>query len=222
MWVIVVAGGTGSRFGGSKQFEELGGRRVVDWAIEASHSVATGVVVVVPDSPLGASPPVTPGSGADVVVAGGPTRSASVRAGLAAVPEEAEVIVIHDAARPLASAGLFAAVVAALSGGADGAVPALALVDTVKRVHQGVVVGTLDRTELVVVQTPQAFRAGPLRAAHSGSAEATDDSGLVEAAGGRVVVVPGEATNTKITSPADLAMARAAVAQGPAGAVGER
>ena len=199
VWAIVVAAGRGSRFGGAKQFEELEGRRVVDWAVAACRSVADGVVLVVPDDHVGEE-----AVGADVVVAGGPSRSASVRCGLDAVDPDAEVVVVHDAARPFAAPTLFAAVVAAVRGGADGAVPGVALADTIKRVAGGQVVATLDRAELVAVQTPQAFSAAALRAAHRGGAEATDDAALVEAAGGRVVVVAGDPANTKITLRADL------------------
>jgi 2-C-methyl-D-erythritol 4-phosphate cytidylyltransferase len=135
-------------------------------------------------------------------VAGGASRSASVRAGLAAVPADAEVVVVHDAARPAARPALFESVVAAVLAGADAAIPGVPLVDTVKRVAGGVVVETLDRTALVAVQTPQAFRAAVLREAEG---EATDDAALVEAAGGRVVVVPGDPANLKVTEPADLA-----------------
>lgn len=199
VWAVVVAAGAGSRFGGAKQFEPLGGRRVVDWAVAASAAVADGVVVVVPPGRTGEHH-----LGVDAVVAGGSTRSASVRAGLAAVPAEADIVVIHDAARPHATAALFEAVVAAVRAGADAAVPALAVSDTVKRVSDGVVVDTIDRTGLVAVQTPQAFAAAALRRAHAGGAEATDDAALVEADGGRVAVVPGEAANVKITLRGDL------------------
>ena len=199
IWAIVVAAGRGSRFGGAKQFEELEGRRVVDWALVASRSVADGVVLVVPADHVedGASV-------ADVVVIGGATRSASVRAGLDAVPEDAEVVVVHDAARPFAAPALFEAVVAAVRGGADAAVPGVPVADTVKRVVGSEVVATLDREELVAVQTPQAFAAAALRRAHSDAGEATDAAALVEAAGGRVVVVPGDPANAKITLRTDL------------------
>ncbi|HEX2119643.1 MAG TPA: 2-C-methyl-D-erythritol 4-phosphate cytidylyltransferase [Acidimicrobiales bacterium] len=200
IWAIVVAAGTGTRFGGQKQFEDLEGRRVVDWALVASRSVADGVVLVVPADHVEDGSPA-----ADAVVAGGATRSASVRAGLAAVPEDAEVVVVHDAARPFAAPALFEAVVAAIRDGADGAVPGVPLADTVKRVAGSQVVATLDRDELVAVQTPQAFTAAALRRAHTRAGEATDDAALVEAAGGRVVVVPGDPANTKITLRSDLA-----------------
>jgi 2-C-methyl-D-erythritol 4-phosphate cytidylyltransferase len=200
VWAVVVAAGSGSRFGGAKQFEDLEGRRVVDWAVAACRSVADGVVLVVPEEHLGDATFAT-----DVVVAGGATRSASVRAGLAAVAADAEVIVVHDGARPFAAPAMFEAVVAAVRDGADGAVPGVPLADTVKRVADGRVVETLDRAELVAVQTPQAFAAGSLRRAHEAAGDATDDAALVEAAGGRVVVVAGDPANTKITLRSDLA-----------------
>jgi 2-C-methyl-D-erythritol 4-phosphate cytidylyltransferase len=199
IWAIVVAAGSGTRFGGPKQFAELEGRRVVDWALVASRSVADGVVLVVPADHLADEAPA-----ADVVVAGGTTRSDSVRAGLAAVPAGADVVVVHDAARPFAAPALFEAVVACVRAGADGAIPGVAIADTVKRVADGRVVGTLDRAELVAVQTPQAFAADALRRAHAAGGEATDDAALVEAAGGRVMVVPGDPANTKITLRTDL------------------
>jgi 2-C-methyl-D-erythritol 4-phosphate cytidylyltransferase len=197
VWAVVVAAGTGSRFGGPKQYEQVAGRRILDWSLDAARSIADGVVLVVP-AHLAAQAE----AGADAVVAGGASRSASVRAGLAAVPADAEVVVVHDAARPAARPALFESVVAAVLAGADAAIPGVPLVDTVKRVAGGVVVETLDRTALVAVQTPQAFRAEVLREADG---EATDDAALVEAAGGRVVVVPGDPANLKVTEPADLA-----------------
>jgi 2-C-methyl-D-erythritol 4-phosphate cytidylyltransferase len=198
VWAIVVAAGTGDRFGGPKQFELLGGRRVLDWAVAAAGRSCDGVVTVLP-----------PGCSEPGAVAGGATRSASVRAGLAAVPATAEVVVVHDAARPLVGVELFERVVAAVRAGADGAIAAAPVTDTVKRVEGDRVVETLDRSALVAVQTPQAFRADALRAAHLGSPEATDDGALVEAAGGVVVVVPAPRWNLKITEPDDLAVAEA-------------
>lgn len=147
---------------------------------------------------------------ADAVVRGGATRSASVSAGLSAVPVEAAIVVVHDGARPLASAALFEAVIGALADPRlDGAVPAVPVVDTLKRVEGDVVVETVPRQGLVAVQTPQAFRAGVLRAAHAAGRDATDDAALVEAEGGRVVTVRGEDDNLKLTVIADLAIARA-------------
>ena len=117
------------------------------------------------------------------------------------------MIVVHDAARPLASPSLFGTVVAAVRAGAGGAVPGLAIPDTVKRVEGELVRGTLDRRELVRVQTPQGFVAEVLRRAHAGEPEATDDASLLEALGIPVVVVAGEEHNLKITTPPDLALA---------------
>jgi 2-C-methyl-D-erythritol 4-phosphate cytidylyltransferase len=207
VWAVVVAGGSGSRFGAMKQYEPLGGRRVLDWSLDAARAGCQGVVLVVPSELVGKPEPL-----ADVVVAGGATRSASVRAGLAAVPPDAATVLVHDAARPLASAALFEAVVAALAAGADAAVPAVAVTDTLRRID-GVPV---DRSDLVAVQTPQGFRADALRAAHASEPEATDDASLVEAAGGCVVVVPGEVRNRKITDPDDLVVAEALLAAGDA------
>ncbi|HLI15187.1 MAG TPA: 2-C-methyl-D-erythritol 4-phosphate cytidylyltransferase [Acidimicrobiales bacterium] len=206
VWAIVVAAGSGRRFGRPKQFSSLKGRAVLEWAVEAARSVADEVVLVLPPEALGEP---ARHAGCRLVVPGGATRAASVRAGLALVPAEAEVVVVHDAARPLASPSLFRAVVAAVRAGADGAVPGLALADTVKRVRGGEVVETLARDELVAVQTPQAFAAAVLRLAHAGGGEGTDDACLVEGVGGRVVVVPGEARNLKLTEAGDLERAAA-------------
>ena len=202
---VVVAGGRGTRFRGLKQFADLNGRSVAACSVAAARSVAPHVVLVVPEDYAGA------GEGADVVVHGGPTRASSVRAGLAHCAD-ASIVVIHDAARPLASPALFAAVVRAVQDGADAAVPGLAVTDTVKRVDRVgaavVAVATLERDELVTVQTPQAFRRDALVRAHAATGEATDDAALVEAVGGRVIVLPGEPENVKITEPADLARMR--------------
>ncbi|MGP0032922.1 MAG: 2-C-methyl-D-erythritol 4-phosphate cytidylyltransferase [Acidimicrobiales bacterium] len=208
MWAIVVAGGTGRRFGRLKQFDLLVGRPVAQWSVEACRPGASGVVLVVPPGSEGRDD-----CGADRVVGGGPTRAASVRCGLAAVPGSADVIVVHDAARPLAPRALFDAVIAAVSGDGDGngagdetgaAICAIPVSDTIKRVAGEVVTETLDRSELVAVQTPQAFRADLLRRAHASGADATDDAALVELLGARVRVVPGDARNLKITTQADL------------------
>ena len=204
VWTIVVAGGSGQRFGKPKQFEELGGRRVLDWAVAAASDASDGVVLVLPAAAVDRSNPLE--------VAGGATRSESVRNGLAAVPETATVVCVHDAARPFASSRVFAAVINAVAGGADAAVPGVPVVDTIKVVAaDGTVMSTPDRSMLVAVQTPQAFRAASLRAAHAAGAEGTDDAALVEQLGGRVVVVPGEPRNRKITEPDDLAWARSEV-----------
>jgi len=204
-----VAGGSGSRFGGPKQFAELRGRTLMDWSLAAARAVADGVVLVVPADAVADARLAPCAAAADAVVAGGPRRADSVRAGLAAVPEEAAVIVVHDGARPLATPALFAAVVAAVADGADAAVPGLAVADTLKRVEEDVVRATEPRQGLVAVQTPQAFRAEVLRRAHAAGDDATDDAALVEALGATVRVVPGERRNLKVTDRLDLEVADA-------------
>jgi len=143
VWSIVVAGGSGRRFGERKQFSSLGGRPVLSWSVDACRTVSDGVVLVVP---VDAEP--TRQSGADAVVTGGATRAQSVRRGLEAVPTDADVIVVHDAARPLAPPALFCAVLEALhEDGVVGAVPGLPPSDTIKVVDRHMhITNTLDRT----------------------------------------------------------------------------
>jgi 2-C-methyl-D-erythritol 4-phosphate cytidylyltransferase len=202
---IVVAAGGGSRYGARTQFAVLCGSRLVDRAVTVAGRACDDVVVVLPPGVDWDGVPVS------AAVAGGASRPESVRAGLRAVAPGCDVVVVHDAARPLASPPLFAAVIDAIRDGADGAVPAIALTDTVKQVEHDRVVATVARDALVAVQTPQAFRADALRAAHAAGGDATDDAALVEAAGGTVVVVPGDPSNLKVTTPADLALAAALV-----------
>jgi 2-C-methyl-D-erythritol 4-phosphate cytidylyltransferase len=204
-WAVVVAGGSGERFGGPKQWQPLGGRRVIDWSVDAARSAATGVVLVLPPADLDRDdlPDV------DAVVAGGASRSASVRAGLAAVPADAEIVLVHDAVRPLATPHLFVAAASAVADGAAGAVCAVPVTDTLKRVVDSAIVATVSRHDLWAVQTPQAFRGDVLRAAHATEPEATDDAALVEALGEVVRIVPGDARNLKITAPVDLLVAEA-------------
>lgn len=207
VWTVVVAAGSGRRFGARKQYARLDERRLLDVAVATARDAGDGVVVVLPPDDVDREA----GALGDVCCcAGGATRAESVRAGLAHVPADATIVCVHDAARPLASAALFAAVIDAVAAGAAAVVPGVPVVDTIKVVDgTGRVVATPDRATLVAVQTPQAFRADVLRAAHAGGGEGTDDAALVEAAGHAVVVVPGEAANTKVTAPDDLGRARA-------------
>lgn len=200
VWVVVVAAGSGSRFGGAKQYAPLAGRRVIDWSLEVARSVADGVVLVVSPDEASAEEPA-----ADVVVPGGATRSESVRAGLHAVPVDADVVLVHDGARPVASHALFRSVVDAVLSGADVAVPVVPVVDTVTDTRGELV----DREALRAVQTPQGFDASALRRVHTTRPEATDDATLVAAAGGRLRQVRGERWNVKITEPDDLLVAEA-------------
>ena len=222
-----MAGGSGRRFGSMKQFEDLGNRRVIDHAVSNAVACSDAVVVVVPaddvESEADRIRALATAETSLVVVAGGPTRTASVRNGLRAVADEAEVVLVHDAARPFASIALFESVIHGVRSGADGAIPGLPMVDTVKVIEvrhvpevDGVVpmvVSTPDRATLVSAQTPQAFRADVLRRAHECEIDSTDDSALVEAIGGTVIVVPGEADNRKITHIEDLAWARSVLDQ---------
>lgn len=219
MWAIVLAAGRGSRFGGlqPKQYALVGRERVLDRSLATARAAADHVVVVLAEGEDAEAEALIAGGAADVAVVGGLERADSVRAGLAVVDADAAVVVVHDAARPLASAALHLAVVRAVHAGADAVIPGVAVTDTIKRTAPApvglgaeglaVVVETLDRSELVAVQTPQAFRFDVLRRAHASGAVATDDAGLVEAVGATVVVVPGEVTNIKITGPHDLLLA---------------
>lgn len=211
MWTIVVGAGSGNRFGGLKQYEMLGDTRVIDRSVAVARSVSDGVIVVVPASD----------AEHEGGVPGGATRRDSVRAGIDAVPAEAAVICVHDAARPFATVALYRSVIDAVRAGAAGAVPGVPVVDTVKVTVTGAdgvvrVASTPDRSTLVSVQTPQAFAADALRAAHASTAVdslATDDAMMLEADGAPVVVVPGETDNRKITTPDDLVWARSVVAR---------
>jgi 2-C-methyl-D-erythritol 4-phosphate cytidylyltransferase len=194
---IVVAAGSGERFGRPKALVELGGRPL--WRIAHDLLVAGGCdpVVVVGEVPGG--------------VPGGARRRDSVAAGLASAPDGVSYVLVHDAARPLASVALVTAVIERLrAGDAAAVVPTVPVRDTIKRVEVDRVVETVDRSALVVAQTPQGFDLGALRAAHDASDDdASDDAFLVERYGGVVVTIPGEPENLKITYPGDLALAEA-------------
>jgi 2-C-methyl-D-erythritol 4-phosphate cytidylyltransferase len=202
---ILPAAGSGERLGasGPKAFALCGGRPLLDWSLDVLESVCDRVVVAVPAGYE---------EGADRVV-GGASRSASVRAALAAAPE-ATVAVVHDAARPLVSRDLVERCIAALDEGFDGAVAAAPVSDTIKEADPGMrVTRTLERSALWAIQTPQVFRADVLRRAldvpDDVLAAATDDASLVEAAGGSVRVVEAPVDNLKVTRPLDLELAEA-------------
>jgi 2-C-methyl-D-erythritol 4-phosphate cytidylyltransferase len=196
-WGIVVAAGRGDRFGRPKHLLALAGITMWERARDALLAGGVDGVVVVGDVPGG--------------VAGGERRRDSVEAGVARLPADAEYVLVHDAARPLASGVLAARVLTELrSGEADAVVPVVAVRDTLKRVTGRVVESTLDRTGLVAVQTPQGFRVDVLRRAQAAdAADASDEAVLVERTGGTVVVVEGEVENLKVTYPGDLKVAEA-------------
>lgn len=213
-WAVLVAAGRGERLGGDrpKAFAPLRGRPLLAESLErleASEWV-DAIVVVAPEGWDEPSILVAEELGCGKVTAtvtGGPSRAESVRLGVAEADGDAVAVVVHDAARPLLPEEVLERVLKALGSGWDGAVPALPVSDTIKRVRGEQVVETLPREELVAVQTPQAFSADVLRAALQGDISAASDcASLVEACGGRVTVVPGDHRLRKVTTPEDLAL----------------
>jgi 2-C-methyl-D-erythritol 4-phosphate cytidylyltransferase len=215
VWAVLAAAGSGERLGidRPKAFAPLGGRPLLATSVErldASDWIDGIVVAAAPDweePSILVAEEVSAGKVGSTVT-GGATRAESVRAAVAAIPDEAAVIVVHDAARPFVSDDVLERVLAPLGEGWEGVVPALPLADTIKRVRGDEVTETVDRDELVAAQTPQAFRADILRIALGGDvAGATDCAGLVEAANGRVKVVQGDPRLFKVTNETDLALA---------------
>ena len=217
MAVLVPAGGLGTRLGGHtpKQFLQVGGATILARTLThfVRHPGVRAIVVAAPAEHLARTRRLVARSGRHPVevVAGGATRQESVWQALQAVPGDVDVVLVHDAVRPFIDRRLIDAVVAAaVAHGA--AICALPIAETVKRVRDAVVETTLDRSGLWAVQTPQAFRAAPLREAHDKARRegvvATDDAMLVEWLGQPVRVVPGLAGNVKITTPEDLRRAR--------------
>ncbi|MGX6603638.1 2-C-methyl-D-erythritol 4-phosphate cytidylyltransferase [Micromonosporaceae bacterium Da 78-11] len=213
--VLVPAAGAGVRLGpgGPKALRLLDGEPLLVHAIRrvaAAPSVRL-IVVAAPAAEVDAVrrllAPVAP----VVVVAGGAERQESVALALAAVPAEVEIVLVHDAARALTPPRLIESVAAAVRGGLPAVIPVLPIVDTVKEVGPGeIVLGTVDRSVLRSVQTPQGFRHSVLAAAHAAAADPlTDDAGLVEKAGLPVTCVPGSELAMKITRPLDLILAEA-------------
>jgi 2-C-methyl-D-erythritol 4-phosphate cytidylyltransferase len=215
---ILVAAGDGRRLGSAvpKAFCEVRGRTLLEHALGpfVAHAAVRDVVVVAPAGLLERCVELT-GTGL-TVVAGGATRQASVRAGLAALAPDVDAVLVHDVARPFVPVDVLDRVLAALAGGAVAVIPARPVTDTIKRVDADhVVAETLDRSTLRAVQTPQGFDRAVLVAAHDAapSGDVTDDAGLVEARGGTVVVVDGADEAFKITRPWDLVLAEAVTAR---------
>ena len=213
VWAILVAAGRGERLGSDqpKAFARLGELPLLAEPLrrlDESEWVDAVVLVAPPgwEEPAILLAEELGCSKVRACVPGGETRAASVRAGVAEVPEDAAVVLVHDAARPLLPDEVIERVIAPLAEGWDGAVPGLPVSDTVKRVDaDGGIVETVDRDGLWAVQTPQAFTTDTLRRAVTGGGEATDCAGLVEARGGRVKVVPGDPRLLKVTTADDLA-----------------
>jgi 2-C-methyl-D-erythritol 4-phosphate cytidylyltransferase len=213
-WALIAAAGSGERLGidRPKAFAALGGRPLLAESIERlDHAGLVDAIVVA--APPGWEEPcilLAEELAASKVVAcvtGGETRAESVAAALAEVPEEALVVLVHDAARPLLADPVLERLLMPLGEGYDGAVPVLPVADTLKRVRDGAVAETVDREGLVAAQTPQAFVAPALRRAFAGElGPVTDCASLVERVGGRVAVVDGDPRLLKVTTPSDLAL----------------
>jgi 2-C-methyl-D-erythritol 4-phosphate cytidylyltransferase len=211
VWAVLVAAGRGERLGEDrpKAFVRLGELPLLAEPLrrlDESEWIDAVVLVAPPEweEPAILLAEEVGASKVSACVTGGETRTGSVRAGVAEVPDDATVILVHDAARPILPAEVVQRLLDALGEGYDGAVPVLPVSDTVKRVADGVVAETLVRSELVTVQTPQAFVAPVLRAALARGEEGTDCASLVEAAGGRIRVVDGDERLLKVTTRADL------------------
>jgi len=203
---IVPAGGTGERLGAErpKAFVVLAGKPMVEWSLEVLRPVCDRVIVAIPRDAE---------TDLEDTVLGGESRSASVRNALEAAPE-AEIVVVHDAARPLVTRELVERCIAEIGPGIDGAVAAVPMTDTVKEAGADRrVLKTLDRSALWSIQTPQVFRANVLRQALAADptklAAATDDAMLVEEVGGTIHVVEAMPENLKVTRPTDLHIAEA-------------
>jgi 2-C-methyl-D-erythritol 4-phosphate cytidylyltransferase/2-C-methyl-D-erythritol 2,4-cyclodiphosphate synthase len=205
---IIAAAGSGLRFGADlpKALIQLGNKTLIEHAVAAISPVVDEVIVTAPASHLSQFQKLL--GDAVTVVVGGQTRSESVRTGLAAVSSDAKYVLIHDAARALASTELTNRVLSALQNGEVAVIPGVPQVDTIKSVDaDGYVVSTSNRAELRNIQTPQGFELSALKKAHATNSEGTDDAALVESAGFKVLVIAGEERALKITTPTDLATA---------------
>lgn len=205
---IIAAAGSGERLGAGfpKALIQLGDRTLLEHAIACLTPVADQIIISAPEG-YEAQISELVGEGIDVVT-GGATRSASVRNALAVTT--GDYVLVHDAARALATSDLAQRIVAALRNGESAVIPAIAVIDTVKVITpDGYVASTPNRRSLVSVQTPQGFATTALRQAHAANADATDDAALIESGGGTVKVIEGEARALKITTQADLHLALA-------------
>jgi 2-C-methyl-D-erythritol 4-phosphate cytidylyltransferase/2-C-methyl-D-erythritol 2,4-cyclodiphosphate synthase len=210
---IIAAGGRGERFGAerAKQFLSIGGRTMLERSVDAflKHPSVNEVIVALPAESAADPPDYLTGVTKPLrVVAGGERRQDSVAAAFRATADRSDVIVVHDAARPFASADLIERTIAAAAE-SGAALAAIAARDTVKQTDGSFVRATLDRRSIFLAQTPQAFRRGVLRDALAIESDATDEASLAEQAGHPVRIVEGEATNIKITTPEDLVIAEA-------------
>ncbi len=217
---VIAAAGEGRRYGERKQFAPLGTKHVLWYALEPflAHRAVESIVVVLPpeDRGTGTAPVSLPEDPRLETVPGGPERQESVYNGIARLPESCRIVLVHDGARPLLSDMLLEALLREATDD-TAVVPGIPVSDTVKEVLDGEVVRTVDRKNLYAIQTPQVFPYRLLREAHerarSEGRASTDDAELVEAADGRVRLVPGDTQNIKITTPFDLEIARLVLAE---------
>ncbi len=202
---IIAAAGSGQRFGATipKALIQLGNRTLLEHAVAAMAPIADEIIVC---APAGYEDQIRTLLGdSAIVVTGGATRSQSVRAGLVAVNKNSEFVLVHDAARPLASTDLARRIIDALRNGEVAVIPGIAQIDTVKNIDpSGYVTNTPERSQLRKIQTPQGFSREILISAHESKVEATDDSSLIELLGHKVKIIDGEERALKITTPADL------------------
>lgn len=210
---ILVAGGDGRRLGagGPKAFVTVAGRTILEHAAQQliDHPRISALVVAAPTSAVEQARQLVPGA---IVVAGGPTRQQSVARAIAALPEDADLVLVHDAARAFVPAEVISRVLAALEAGAEAVVPTMPVSDTIRAFDpvSGELGALVDRSRLLAMQTPQGFRRDVLIKAHAQAAgtDATDDAALVEAIGRQVLAVPGDERAFKITVPLDLVLAQ--------------
>lgn len=205
---IIAAAGSGLRFGADlpKALIQLGDRTLIEHAVAAISPAVDEIIVTAPASHLSQFQRLL--GDAVTVVVGGQTRSESIRAGLAAISDDAKYVLIHDAARALATTELTSRILSALQKGEAAVIPGVPQVDTIKNVDaSGYVISTPIRADLRNIQTPQGFELTALKKAHATNGEGTDDAALVESAGFKVLVIAGEERALKITTPADLAIA---------------
>jgi 2-C-methyl-D-erythritol 4-phosphate cytidylyltransferase len=220
VWAVVAAAGRGERLAGGrpKAFAKLAGRPLLAESLERLERSdwVEAIVVVAPADWEEPSILLAEELGAGKVTAcvtGGATRVESVRIGVGEVPADAAVVIVHDAARPLLPPEVIDRVLTALGEGWDGVVPAVAVIDTLKRAVDGQVVETLDRSNVHAAQTPQGFVADALRRALDRGAADTDCAALVESTGGRVALVEGDPRLLKVTTSGDLALVEALIGQ---------
>ncbi len=224
VWVIILAGGSGTRFGKQKQFEEIAEIPIYIWAFKTAQEITTeNIILVAPKEAIGEIVPnertrqklLKKGVMSEQMVEGGNTRSASVRAGIEKLKEmganDTDIVLVHDAARPLATKEIYLDVIQEIRDGADAATPAIPITDTINTTDGEIV----DRKKLLALQTPQGFRFDILKEIHENGEEATDDISLCLKHNKKVSYTTGDVKNLKITEPIDLKIAKFLLTQKP-------